>query len=330
MPAGTARRVRQCKPGSHYKPMWVRILAVAAAMTVFAGGAVNYTKAGQVLQVQLGYFNTMFPNQTASIAEPHSEFVKRWWQRFTTTGQLTDAPRSGRPRKISDAVALEAATIIGKGYVVQKPLGRHYVLEHKYFSSVAEAVQHNATLKNMLTVLNATPGQLLTAMHRAVPDLVYRRVSFRHQLTVAEKAKRVTVSSDLLARHQSDPTLLQRMVFIDETTIQTHGLKRDHIQVWVNNSDTSFRDYHGVPGKSWDPVKAHVIAAVSSHPFYARKGGLVYMDFTTGTTAIKRYENRRIDMSVRGGDFKYTVSVLHSADMHDTCIPRCYSQCDVI
>jgi hypothetical protein len=58
-----------------------------------------------------------------------------------------------------------------------------------------------------------------------------------------------------------DPSLLNRTMFIDETTIQTHGLKHDHIEVWVNSSDTRFHAFHGVPWKAWDPVKVHVIAA---------------------------------------------------------------------
>jgi hypothetical protein len=43
-------------------------MAVAVAMACAAGGAVNYTKAGQVFQVQMGYFQNQFPDQ-ASQAE---------------------------------------------------------------------------------------------------------------------------------------------------------------------------------------------------------------------------------------------------------------------
>lgn len=307
-------------PGSHYKPLWLRILAIVAAMTVMAGGAINYTKAGQVLQVQMGYFNNMFPDQQASLAESDADFVKRWWQTFKATGALEDAPRAGRPRKIPDAMAIEAAQIISRGYTVETTVRQQRVVEHKYFSTVAEAVEHNDTLRGMLNQLHATPEQLLAAMHRAAPELVHRRVSFRHQLSVAEKAKRVTVSRDLLARYTADHTLLQRMVFIDETTIQTHGLKRDHIEVWVNNSDPSFHDFHGVPGKAWDPVKVHVIAAVSSHSAYEDHGGLVYMDFTTGTTDINRRHNKRLDGGSRRGDYKYTVSVLPPVNVCDTTV----------
>jgi hypothetical protein len=109
------------------------------------------------------------------------------------------------------------------------------------------------------------------------------------------------------------------MVFIDETTIQTHGLKHDHIQVWMNSSDTRFHDFHGVPGKSWDPVKVHAVVAVTAHPHYDNLGGLVYVDFTTGTTDIKRRVNKRLDGSIRSPDFKYSVSVLLLLNANNTC-----------
>ena len=215
----------------------------------------NYTKAGQVYQVQMGYFQTQFPDQPAKLSEPGSAFVKRWWERFRTKGNVDDDPKSGRPPKIPDDKAREAAKIVCRGYTVQHTVRQEIVTELKYFSSVAEAIAYSATLHDTLRDYKATPQQLLSAMHRAAPSLVQRRVTFRHHLAEDEEAKRKSVADDLLVWLQNDPSLLTRMVFIDETTIQTHGLKHDHIQVWMNSSDTRFHDFHGVPGKSWDPVR---------------------------------------------------------------------------
>jgi len=242
--------------------------------------------------------------------------VQRWWEAFKAKGTVEDAPRSGRPPKIPDAAARQAATIISQGYTVQRALRQQLVTEHKYFSSVPEAVAHNATLQGILEQYHATPDQLLNALHRAAPELVHRKVIFRHQLTQAEKAKRQRVASQLLLRHQNEPNLLQQMVFIDEASLQTHGLKHDRISVWVNSTDPAFRDYHGVPGQSWSPVKVHVIAAVTSHPAFRAAGGLVYVDFTSGTTAIRRRENRRLDGSTRVSDFEYSVSGLPLANKY--------------
>lgn len=306
--------------------MWMRILAVAAVMATAGTGAISYTKAGRVLQVQIGHFQNIFKEEPADLSEAPAEFTKRWYERFTTTGQLADAPRSGRPPLIPNAEAFEAASILVAGYIIEKNVAGRAVTEHKYYSSVPEAVAHNASLKGIMDKYHASPEQLLAAMRRVEPGLMHRRVSFRHMLSAAEKAKRRTVCLDLLSRYHADPTLLQRMVFIDETTIQTHGLKKDHVNVWVNSSDTGFRDFHGVPGKAWHPVKVHVIAAVSAHPRYESTGGLVYVDFTTGTTDIKRRYNKRLDGSTRDPAFKYTVSWLPLLNMHNASSTMCGGQ----
>lgn len=316
VPAVTERRVRQCGGLSHYKPKWMRLLAVAAAMTCIGGGLVNYTKAGQVFEVKIGYFKSVFPKEPAQLGEASSQFVKRWYENFVKTGNVDDAPRSGRPPKIPDSSARQAAELISRGYTVQHNVRGQQVQEHKYFSSVAEAVTYHDVLRDMLTEFKATNEQLISAMHRAAPELVRRRVTFRHKLSNDEKAKRQRVAAELLARYQTDTALIERMVFIDETTIMTHSLKHDHIEVWVNQSDTKFHDYHGVPGKAWDPVKVHVVAAVTAHPSYERTGGLVYVEFTTGTTDIRRRINKRLDGSTRSTDFVYLVSGLLLAQQY--------------
>ena len=57
----------------------------------------------------------------------------------------------------------------------------------------------------------------------------------------------------------------------------------------------------------------------AAHPHYDNLGGLVYVDFTTGTTDIKRRVNKRLDGSIRSPDFKYTVSVLLMLNANNTC-----------
>lgn len=322
VPAVAERRVRQCFPLAHYKPTWARLLAVAVAMSCMASGVVNYTKAGHLLEVKLGYFNTVLENEPAHLREPASDFVKRWYQNFRTKGNVDDAQRSGRPPKIPDSKAREAAEIVSRGYYVERTISHQRVVERKYFSTMAEAVAYNATLQHTLRTYTATHEQLLDAIHRVAPEVVHRRVTFRHQLSPAEMGKRTSVAAGLLARYHTDPNLLTRMVFIDETTILTHSLKHEHIEVWVNSTDPTFHDFHGVPGKAWNPVKVHVIAAVTAHPYYQGSGGLVYVDFTTGTTNIARRVNKRVDGSTASAHFVYLVSELLLLNAYNTTWAR--------
>lgn len=311
---------------THYKPEWARILAVAACMAVLTGTVVDYNKAGRVLTVQLGYFQNKFPDQPIEIRETKAQFCRRWWCHFEERGNVHDAPRTGRPPKVSDADALKAAQIITAGYNATCMAYGRQTVEHKYFGTIADAVAHSDTLQEILRNSRATNQQLREAIHRVSPDVVHRRVSFKHRLTDAEKAKRMVVCTDLLSRHHHDRTLLHKMVFIDETTIMTHGLKSAHVHVWVNSSDPNFHDYHTVPGKAYRPAKVHVIAAVTAHPQYEPSAGVVYVEFTTGTTKIHRRHNLRLDGSTRVPNFKYTVSVLPAVDVHGAACEGCESE----
>ena len=59
-------------------------MAVAAAMSTALAGTVNYTRAGQVMQVQLGHFHEVFTEQQ-QLGEPASTFVGRWYDRCRNT-----------------------------------------------------------------------------------------------------------------------------------------------------------------------------------------------------------------------------------------------------
>lgn len=295
-------------------------------MTALSGGVVNYTKAGQMLQVQLGYFANKFPNNPAELHEEPSEFAKRWWEGFLERGNLKDAPRAGRPPKIPNIVAFHAAEIISEGYTSTSTVLGEEISEHKHFASIIEAIRFNSTLKQICDEFQATPQQLLAAMHRVAPELVQRSVRFRHKLTEAEKAHRVTVCYGLFQRYQRDHTMLLYMVFVDETTIMTHGLKGVSLKVWVNATDKSFRDYHNVPGKAWKPVKAHVIAAVTAHPQFEDTAGVVYVEFTTGTTKINRTQNLRWNGTAHVPDYHYLVSALHPLNACNARAVCCHAQ----
>lgn len=59
-------------------------MAVAAAISTAVAGTVNYTRAGQVMQVQLGRFHEIFTEQQ-QLGEPASTFVERWYDRLCKT-----------------------------------------------------------------------------------------------------------------------------------------------------------------------------------------------------------------------------------------------------
>ena len=187
VPTETGRQVRACGEG-HYKPRWLRLAGVAAVIiTTSALGAVNYTEAGAYLAHNLPHYNKLFPNAQASLSEAPSIFTKRWYETFKETQGVDDAPRAGRPHKIPDKSAKQAAEgILAQGYNVTYTLRGRQVEELKHFSTMSEAVGASETLRNMLAEFEATPEQMLEAIHRLAPELKHRRVTFRHSLSAAE------------------------------------------------------------------------------------------------------------------------------------------------
>lgn len=304
-------RVSKLTSGGHFKKRWVRLLAVAVCLsTMTTLATVNWAQAVPQFTVQLGVVSNVFKDGPVTICEKVPAFMQRWLNCFLETGDVKDAPRAGRPPKIPDAEARLAAEIFCGGYTTTINVDGAQVPQRKYYSSLPEAIAKDTRVQNLVQQRDATSEQLLNAIHRVAPEVKQHSVTFRHMLSSAEKAHRWNTAGGLLARHRVDPSLLDRMVFIDETTILTQGLKREHIKVWVNTSDTSFKDFTSVPGKPSDPVKAHVIAAVSAHPYYQPTNGLVYMEFTTGTTNIKRLHNLRQDGSTTTPSYVYTVGAV--------------------
>jgi hypothetical protein len=131
---------------------------LALAMACAAGGAVNYTKAGQVFQVQMGYFQNQFPDQQAKLSDACVRVCEARWEGPEPRGMLMTDPKPGRPPKIPDAKAREAAEIIFRGYPVQHTVHQQVVTDVKYFYSVAEAIAYSATLRDTLRDYKATPG----------------------------------------------------------------------------------------------------------------------------------------------------------------------------
>ena len=62
--------------------------------------------------------------------------------------------------------------------------------------------------------------------------------------------------------------------------------------------------------KKGQTIAVRWICAVTAHPAFADKGGLVYFEFTTGTTEINRRVNKRRDGSQAVGNWKYQVGAL--------------------
>lgn len=300
----------------HYKPMWARWLAVFVCVSVgvTAAASPEQWRAATVSFVQQREqwekVFTFLP-QCGEVSRP-ARFVQRWYAKFLGGDcTLEDAARSGRPRLLSLEEAQRAAAFVKKGRWVKVKVKKGTQHRLVYFTSIQDAVDHTPELKKIIDDNQISVAQLRAAMHAADPDLVRRRITFKRALSKEEKEERVKTAQQLIQEYERDPSFLQNMIFIDETSIVLQGGGHEHVAVWCDKHDVDFNDVCPLPiGHKQEPTKVHVIAAVSAHPAFKANNGLVYVDFTTGTSHIHRRHNKRMDGSTRVPDYNYQVGVL--------------------
>jgi hypothetical protein len=222
-------------------------------------------------------------------------FATTWGTRVLLTGSVAEAPRSGRPRKISKANALRAAAILKKGIpanmvVTMEDGSQHMEETTEHFVSMKQAYSINEDLQAICAQCRVTPEALLTAAMAADKDLTRRALGFKHGHTPEslqarrDSAKQLEVM--LRVARQAAPgnrdALLDHIVCVDEATIYLANLDAKSMHVFCSKQDISVHNVIQCPGLGKDKkIKVHFIAAVSL------KHGPLYFNFTSGTRAGK-------------------------------------------
>jgi hypothetical protein len=297
-------------------------MAILLCAKYFADGEPNWPLVSVHLLEFMAVYNAFFqPDPQLGVGSKGYKYLRDWWEHFIQRGSIADAPRSGRPHKISLDVARRAAAIVKAGkWVVEKRRGI-LVFHRVHYTSIGEAVRQNAQLAGLVQHLNINHHQLLHAMHMADPTLVRRKIFFKHLFTANELAARQQFAKDCLRYWLFWPRHLgnfqQHVIFIDESSIAVNKFTKSDVYVWCDDSDVRFRDV--CPRqlrKKGDGIVVRFIVAVTAHPAFASTGGLVYVDLTTGTTDIQRRTNKLQDGSQTAGDQEYMVSVLPLVDSY--------------
>lgn len=293
----------------------MRVAGVLFCALCLVGEQPDWAKAHTALQAYIEARNKSLPeDQQQHIYSHDYNYLRTWWARFRLWGSVHDAARSGRPTIIPDADALKAASLVKEGRWVEKKVKGKTVKHLVHYTSISQAVRVNEELRNMVARLGVSPEQLLHAMHEVDPDLVRRKIFFKHSFTPDELGQRMRFATFCLGMQQVSGHLLSNTIFIDESSIVINKHTKSDVYVWCDKHDLNFSDVCPRKLPKEGSVTVRFIVAVSAHPAFSARGGLVYMDFTTGTTNINRRVNRRYDGSQRVGDWRYQVSRLHLPD----------------
>jgi hypothetical protein len=282
-----------------------------AMAAVLVNGTPNWAAANTEMRQWLKDYNKGKPKAEQITVSRGTWYLKTYWRNWNKYGGTGDAPRAPKTCKIPTVAAKEAAFLVKSGQPVTTRIKGKDFTYHSYYTSIQQACEKCPALEKIRVTHKATHAQLLTAMHRADPSLVYRRVFFKHTLTPKEMRERSAFGEDMLKRLKDDPNFTNNIIFIDEASIVINEKTRSDVRAWCDKHDLSFTDVCPMPVHKGEEITVRWICAVSAHEAFAAKGGLVYFEFTTGTTNIHRRVNTKLDGSTRDHSFAYTVSPLH-------------------
>jgi hypothetical protein len=242
-------------------------------------------------------FNKWY-NETVPLEERVSqhhipEFITKWGSRFWDKGELTDEHGGGMPRKVPEDLARQAVTLVKYGcetYVdVKNPntafstVGHHRVRVHRFYTSLAHALEEVARLREIMRACQCTVDQLWEAMVQVDPDLTKRRVYFRWALSKLDKFERQFYGEllfNIWLSYRAVGNIFYRTVYIDECKIHLGAELKKGVQVICDKHDQRVSEYIETPWlKPHQEIVLHFIVAVCPAV------GLWYISFTTGTTA---------------------------------------------
>jgi hypothetical protein len=257
-----------------------------AAVEAYIHEDYDVAKALAVLKQQL-------KDTTFSHVKAPKRFIRNQYKNFKARGSVHD--NYGKKRKMpeeggADDVALRAAKILKAGYMSTQEIPADKKNEqpkvvpvHTFWGTMKEAVARSVGLKELLLEAGITRKALLRRMEKADPDLVRRTLWYKLHHTPGTIAQRMRVAHSNLERATADPDFLRRVVWIDEATIWLVNNRHCKRRVWCDAHDWDTHRVVKCPmmakGK---PVKVHIMCAVNYEL------GPFFIEFTTGTTSIKR------------------------------------------
>jgi len=267
------------------KPLKLRIIATCIAIAAAVTGIAPAKVCNGVPS------DSSFWDQAGTVHEPPRKFIRETADRFYDTGSVGYRKYKRRKRKYSSMPADEgrlAAMYLKLGHWVPEisNSGACVRLVHRYYGTVASAVQHCAGLRGLRDKYHLTNKQLLYFMHKADPKLLRRRVHIKYGFSPEELAERVKRANALWNKCNKEKDWLDRTYFIDECSIWIDNEASKGIKVYADAHDKGFHHVlHYNKLHKNKKIKVRFIAAVNA------THGKVYLEFTTGTTKIKRVHN---------------------------------------
>lgn len=202
-------------------------------------------------------------------------FCKHWGEHRLLHHNVNDAPRSGRPKKLSSEQIDTVITALSQGWVL---LGANEAKRLPY-SSWSDFITNCPAARTVLATTGVTPRHLLRACQATLPTLKRVKIQLRVWLKPATRAERIATSQILLGKADE---WFQSVVWVDAKTLY---ICPKSAFAWVNTADMMshqmlVREDRRIRTKPSQMVKIKFYIAVNA------LCGPVTMVFTTGTTGM--------------------------------------------
>lgn len=264
--------------GNH--PMNLRVLALTC-----------FFLAHSDIHLAIQYYIDGVPKSQYSVVHDVRSFILNNVKKFKETGSLADKPHPPREKKLPDEVALECAKTLKHGYTIYQPDAKEEgvgQLVHQWYTTISQACRENPYLASVCSEYGVSPKALLRRMHQVDPNLVYRSLDFKRELTTEQKHKRQAVATELYNSWCSIPNFLQSIFWIDEVSFWfcPHYTKHN-VKVYCDAHDEEIRHVIHSPlfkssVKKGEKIQVRALCVVNmlTGPFF--------LEFTTGTNDIQR------------------------------------------
>ena len=208
--------------------------------------------------------------------------VSRWGRDFEIRGVFADQPRSGRPRQLTDAATLQAASILKSGYMVSGV--------HMCFTSSSQALTYSDELRSILKTANIGKKHLLQ-MIKAVGGPAFKMLYVKNAFTHSERSRRMQISKQMLRSFSRAASFSNRIFWVDAKKLHV-SLKSQRVWLDSDNPPDTIEDVRAA-GARGGLKTLHFYAAVN-----ACQGPVAFV-FITGTTGLKRDPPYRVSFSSR-------------------------------
>lgn len=208
-----------------------------------------------------------------------ARFCKKWGTRRMCTGDVHDAPRSGRPRQLTQEWLDQCITALSAGYPRTDATGIKMVP----YRTWSQFCKNSPTAQACLEATRVTPAHLLKACMKALPTLKRVKIELKVFLKPENKAARVAACETLLAKTAD---WFDAVVWLDCKTMYINPTTS---YAWVNTAAMSpndlVREDRRVNARGKELVKLKFYIAVNA------KLGAVALVWVTGTKGLK-YDRR--------------------------------------